>query len=325
MRSESELVTGDAVVLDLRLARSASRALGYALDLLVQLASLVLVLLVLVLTPAPTDTAFVLAVVTAVQLSVLVGYPTLMETLTRGRTLGKMALGLRVVREDGGPVTVRHALIRALAGAFVDFGPFGAWSVVGFVTSLSSAKGKRLGDYLAGTVVVRERAPRSATPAEVAMPPALASWASTLDLSGLPDDVALSARQYLGRWRELDPASRDRIGASLAADVSRHVGAPVPPGVPAWAYLAAVLAERRGRARARGDSPWSPSAVPPGGPAPEGGASRYGAAYGGVSHGGVSHEGASHGGATADDAGQGHPGHRDTADDEPPGPFTPPG
>ncbi|WP_007026419.1 RDD family protein, partial [Saccharomonospora iraqiensis] len=229
MRSESELVTGDAVVLDLRLARSASRALGYALDLLVQLASLVLVLVVLVLTPAPTDTAFVLAVVTAVQLSVLVGYPTLMETLTRGRTLGKMALGLRVVRDDGGPVTVRHALIRALAGAFVDFGPFGAWSVVGFVTSLASAKGKRLGDYLAGTVVVRERAPRSATPAEVAMPPALASWASTLDLSGLPDDVALSVRRYLGRWWELDPASRERIGGSLAADVARHVGAPVPP------------------------------------------------------------------------------------------------
>ncbi|WP_019816558.1 RDD family protein, partial [Saccharomonospora saliphila] len=237
MRGESDLVTGDAVVLDLRLARSASRALGYALDLLVQVASLLLVLLVFALTPVTGDTALLLAVITTVQLAVLIGYPTLLETLTRGRTLGKMALGLRVVRADGGPIRFRHALIRALAGAFVDFGPFGAWSVVGFLTSLSSEQGKRVGDYLAGTVVVRERAPRSAATMELAMPPALAAWASGLDLTGLPDDLALAARQYLGRYHELDEGSRERVGARLAAEVAHRIGAPVPAGVPPWAYL----------------------------------------------------------------------------------------
>ena len=48
--------------------------------------------------------------------AVTVGVPTVVETLTRGRTLGKLALGLRVVRDDGGPITARHALTRALVG-----------------------------------------------------------------------------------------------------------------------------------------------------------------------------------------------------------------
>src|SRR5690625_7837757 len=46
----------------------------------------------------------------------LVGVPTLVETLTRGRSLGKLALGLQIVRDDGGPIRFRHAFIRALVG-----------------------------------------------------------------------------------------------------------------------------------------------------------------------------------------------------------------
>ncbi|MFF5990214.1 RDD family protein [Prauserella flavalba] len=250
MQREPDLVTGDAVVLDLRLARSASRALSYGLDLLVQVASLLLVLLVFALTSVPEDTALVVAIVTAVQVLVLVGYPAMCETLTRGRTLGKAALGLRVVRDDGGPIRFRHALVRALAGAFVDFGPFGAWSVVGFLTSLASAKGKRVGDYLAGTVVIRDRVPEPRG-AGLVMPPALAHWAAQLDLTRLPDALALQARQYLGRYHELNQGARDRIGAELAAEIAQHIGAEVPPYTPAWAYLSAVLAERQARDYAR--------------------------------------------------------------------------
>ena len=44
------------------------------------------------------------------------GYPAVFETATRGRSLGKMALGLRVVSDDGGPERFRQALFRALAG-----------------------------------------------------------------------------------------------------------------------------------------------------------------------------------------------------------------
>lgn len=249
VQHDTDLVTGDAVVLDLRLARSATRALAFAVDVLVQLAALLAFALLLTLLGG-LDDALLAALIVGVQVLVLIGYPTIFETLSRGRTLGKLALGLRVVREDGGPIRLRHALTRALSGAFVDFGALWAWSVIGFVVSLSSAKGKRVGDYLAGTVVIRERAPATATPV-IGMPPALAPWAAQLDLTNLPDDVALAARQYLGRFPQLTENAREHLGRRLVDDVARHIGAPLPPAVPPWAYLAAVLVERRNRDHAR--------------------------------------------------------------------------
>ena len=183
---------------------------------------------------------------------IFVGYPVLFETLSRGRSLGKMAMGLRVVREDGGPIQFRHALVRGLLAVFEIYLTSGT---IAIICSLVSAKGKRLGDFLAGTVVVRERVPNAAAPM-VQMPPALASWAATLELSRLPDDLALSARQFLARARDLAPQVRHSIGSRIAYDVSRFVAPAPPQGCPPEAYLAAVLAERRRRDEARyGASP----------------------------------------------------------------------
>ena len=97
------------------------------------------------------------AIALVVFVGVIVGYPLLFETLTNGRTPGKMALGLRVVRDDGGAGRFRHALVRALVGVIE------IWTLpfVAILSSLASTKGKRVGDYLAGTVVVRERVPES--------------------------------------------------------------------------------------------------------------------------------------------------------------------
>ena len=80
------------------------------------------------------------------------------ETATRGRSLGKMALGLRVVSDDGGPERFRQALFRALAGVIE------IWMLTGgpaVICSLLSPKGKRIGDFFAGTVVISERAPQT--------------------------------------------------------------------------------------------------------------------------------------------------------------------
>ena len=262
----SDLVTGEAVVLDLRLARLASRALALALDLLCQLAVLLVLLVVLVAGQNALDTALEYAVGLVILVAVLVGYPVTAETLSRGRTLGKAALGLRVVRDDGGPIRFRHALVRGLTGFFVDFWALGLAGAVAVFVSLSSAKGKRVGDILAGTVVVRERLP-AAPVAVVHMPPWLAGWAATLDLSRLPDELALAVRNYLARRHDFTTAAADNLGWRLAGDVTRHLGMPVPYGVPAADYLAAVLAERRAREYAgvglSGPAPWATPAAPP--------------------------------------------------------------
>ncbi|MER7860912.1 RDD family protein [Amycolatopsis japonica] len=250
MEQESELVTGEAVVLDVRAAKLASRGLAMMLDVALQLIALVVAMLVLSQVAVFGDEALALTLFLVTLVLIMVGYPVICETLSRGRTLGKMALGLRVVRTDGGPVRFRHALVRGLAGFFIDFWALGMLGVVAVVTSLLSPNGRRVGDYLAGTLVIRERMPAARTP-YVGMPPQLAYWASQLDLTRLPNDLALAVRQYLSRTSELRPEAAEALGYGLAQQVAAAIGTPVPPGVPSWAYLSAVLAERRQRDQAK--------------------------------------------------------------------------
>ncbi|WIX87929.1 RDD family protein [Amycolatopsis sp. DG1A-15b] len=297
MHEESELVTGEAVVLDLRVAKLASRALAMALDVLVQLALLLGALMLLTFVVPFADESLFLALLLVFVVLIVVGYPVVFETLSRGRSLGKMAVGLRVVRVDGGPIRFRHALVRGLAGFVVDFWALGLFGAVAVVVSLCSSNGRRVGDFLAGTLVVRERAPQGPGYAAVAMPPGLEGWAAQLDLTRLPDDLALASRQFLARFRELRPEASHALGWGLAQQMGNALGTPVPPQVPPWAFLAAVLAERRNRDHARAfqayaaqgrpgyppvaparpapgpaGPPWPPASPwPPAGPHPAGG------------------------------------------------------
>jgi uncharacterized RDD family membrane protein YckC len=133
-------VTGEAVVLELRLAKLASRSLALAIDLTVQLTLFLVGTLVAAGALGFVDDTLSTALALVFYVLVVVGYPVAMETATRGRTLGKMALGLRVVREDGGSITFRHAFVRGLLSVVE------IWITVGsvaLVTSLASAKGCR--------------------------------------------------------------------------------------------------------------------------------------------------------------------------------------
>ncbi|MET9018866.1 RDD family protein [Actinopolymorpha sp. NPDC004070] len=242
----SEPVTGEAVVLDLRLARPATRALALGIDLLLELILFGLLMIpVALVTGDDASESLIGGLVVACGVLTFVGYTTTIETLTRGKSVGKYALGLRVVRDDGGPVRFRHAFVRALCGVFVDF--FVTSGCVGFITAMLSPGGKRVGDMLAGTLVLRDRAP-TAPSAVPEPPPGLEAWSARLELSTLPDQLALSARSFLGRYHELNPAAREELGGQLAASVARYVAPAPPAGLPPWAYLAAVLAERRRRA-----------------------------------------------------------------------------
>jgi uncharacterized RDD family membrane protein YckC len=243
----TDLVTGEAVVLEMRLAKLASRSLALGIDLAVQLGLFLIGLVVLGGTVSFVDDSLAAALGLLFYLAVIVGYPVAFETLTRGRSLGKMALGLRVLREDGGAERFRHAFVRALLGVVEIWLTFGA---VALIASLASAQGRRIGDYLAGTVVVHERMPVRASPVAM-MPPQLAGWAARLDLSRVPDDLALAVRQFLARAPELSPPVRDQMGGSLAAALAQVTAPPPPPGVPVWAFLSAVIAERRNRELSR--------------------------------------------------------------------------
>jgi uncharacterized RDD family membrane protein YckC len=254
-RDPLRLVNGEAVEVDVRHARLGSRALALLLDIGVQLVLVLFLVIVAVLVIPPlfgglVDDAFMQTVFLVLLVAVFIAYPTTMETLTNGRSLGKRALGLRVVREDGGPIRVRHALTRTLVGVAVEWPglimPLVTW-VVSMLTMIFSPRGRRLGDLAAGTFVVHER-----SPAEwgwlPAMPPALAGWAATLDLSGVDDDLALAARHFLARSADIRQPHHSRFAYGLADEVAARIPQPPPPGTPPWLFLAAVLAERRRRA-----------------------------------------------------------------------------
>ncbi|MEU6019744.1 RDD family protein [Streptomyces sp. NPDC047515] len=240
----SELVTGDAVVLGLRPAKLPSRALALAIDLAVVGVAFVLVSIGLAMATATLDDAALAAISVASFLVVLVGGPIAVETLSHGRSLGKLACGLRVVRDDGGPIRFRHALVRGAMGVVEVLMTLG---VVACIASLVSARGRRLGDVFAGTLVVRERVPTGRTAAVPPPPPWLVGRFAALDLSAVPDDLWLAMRQYLTRMHQLDAQVGWSTAERLAGELATRTGVPVPEGVPAGAYLAAVVNERQAR------------------------------------------------------------------------------
>ena len=176
------------------------------------------------------DTALSAAVLIIFTVLVIVGYPLIFETATRGRSVGKIVMGLRVVSDDGGPERFRQVLFRALASVVEIWMFFGSPAVI---CSMVSPKAKRIGDIFAGTVVVSERGPRLAPPP--VMPPSLAWWASSLQLSGLSPGQAEVARQFLSRASQLDRQLRQQMAYRIAGDVVARIAPPPPPGRPAGA------------------------------------------------------------------------------------------
>ncbi|MFF0064010.1 RDD family protein [Streptomyces sp. NPDC005279] len=240
----SALVTGDAVVLGLQPAKLPSRALALVIDLIVVWTAFLLVSIGLAVATESLDEAAATAVSIATFLLVLVGAPIAVETLSHGRSLGKLACGLRVVRDDGGPIRFRHALVRGAMGVVEILMSFG---VIACIASLVSARGRRIGDVFAGTLVVRERVPAGRGMVVPPPPPWLVGRFAELDLSGVPDDLWLAIRQYLTRMRQLDQAVSWSMAERLAGDMAACTGAPPPERVLPAAYLAAVVNERQAR------------------------------------------------------------------------------
>ena len=149
------VVIGEGVLLDTHPASVASRLLGAVLDLVALLVVGVLAAIVLANLPLTLDqyTSRIAGIVLLVTVTVVL--PTTVETLTRGRSLGKLAAGVRIVRDDGGPITFRQAFVRALTGVGELWLTLGSAAVI---CSIVHPQGKRIGDVLAGTYGSRVRA-----------------------------------------------------------------------------------------------------------------------------------------------------------------------
>ncbi|MBT9257591.1 RDD family protein [Phycicoccus sp. MAQZ13P-2] len=238
-------MTGEGVAVELPVAGTLVRAASGLIDVVVTIVLLIGIGFGVGWLVANSSTAVATALGLVATVAVLVAFPTAMETLTRGRTLGKLALGLRTVRDDGGPITVRHALTRALVGVVELWTP-PFLGVPALVSSVVSARSKRLGDYAAGTYVVTQRSRMRLLPPPE-MPPPLAAWAGAADVAALPAGLTVAVRQFLARSGSLTPASREPMARELLADVLRFVAPAPPAGFHPEYVLSAVIAERRRR------------------------------------------------------------------------------
>jgi uncharacterized RDD family membrane protein YckC len=232
----SAVVTPEAVPLDLETASVGSRFLALLIDGAIQAAFLAALFLTIARLSLPSWVAASVGFFGV--FAAIWGYPIVLETLWRGRTVGKAALGLRVVTREGGQIGFRHAAIRAALG-LVDFILSGG--AVAVVCVLATADNQRVGDLVAGTLVLRERTGmRRPAPAGFEPPPGLESYVASLDVAGLSQEDYGVARAFLLRAASLPSPVRARLAAQVAESVARRVQPPPPPGLPAEVFLACV-------------------------------------------------------------------------------------
>lgn len=239
----SSIITGEAVVLELRPASFAARALGLILDIISQVALAILLIILIGMASEDLDDAAIRALILSSVVFSIVIVPVAVETLTRGRSLGKLATGLRIVRDDGGSIRFRHAFIRGLLGVLEIYLTFGGLAIG---VALFNDKSKRLGDIVAGTYSLRQRVPSKPRIMPVA-PHYLQAWAAMADIGRVPDATARRAGTFVQQAYLMSPESRVAMATAIASELAKYV-APLPPsGTIAEDYIGAVLGERRNR------------------------------------------------------------------------------
>jgi uncharacterized RDD family membrane protein YckC len=240
---DTELMTGEAVGLDLRPTSFVLRGAGALVDVIVYLGVWIGGVLV-VNSPAlagALDDAAVKAVTIASLVFCIVVLPTAVELLTHGKSLGRLMVGARIVRDDGGAIGFRHAFIRALTGVLELFMSLGG---IAALFGLLNGRTKRMGDILAGTYSQYERVQRR-EPEVFGVPVALVGWSRSADVARMPDGLARRIAQFLRQAGGLTPETRIRVAAQLANEAARFVS-PLPQADPEL-FLAAVAAVRRER------------------------------------------------------------------------------
>lgn len=242
--AREEQVTGEGVAVELPVAGVPVRIGARLLDSLASaVAAVALFLLANWARLFEGSDAVDRIVVLLILIATILVLPVTLELGTRGRSLGKLAFGLRTVRDDGGPITARQSLARALSAWFE------IWLTLGgpaLICGLLTPRAQRIGDLMAGTYVISERyAVRLSSPPFG--PPPLEEWARRADIAALPGPLSLRVRQFLDRAATMNAGARTQLGRDLLGEVLAYVAPAPPPGWHPEYVLAAVLADRRRR------------------------------------------------------------------------------
>lgn len=208
-RQHLELETPEHVMLDYEIAGIGSRTLAAILDwiLVFILLSIAVIALATTVGVLQGRARMLLAIWIVVLFGVFWGYFALFEGLRQGQTPGKRALGIRVIRDTGHGVTFAEAAARNLLLLIDIVGG------IGLIMIALHPRGKRLGDLVAGTVVVRDRPVLAHAAAAPALTGAVAAVTGTPQFS---DEEFQLLRGFIARMATLPPAVRDRFASLLA-------------------------------------------------------------------------------------------------------------
>ncbi|WP_040165421.1 RDD family protein [Microbacterium gorillae] len=240
---QDEILTGEAVALDVQPLGLIMRSVGAVIDMVIGYVLLLLLSLLgawLAGAGILTEGSWGIYQIAAIVFCFVV-LPVGMETATRGRSLGKLAMGGRIVRADGGATGFRHAFLRGLLGILEIYMTFGG---LAFLVGVFTPRAQRLGDLAAGTYCERTRTP-AVPESTLFLPPMLAEWANTADVGRLPVRLARRMSQFAAAADGLAPGARHRLAGELATEAAPFVS-PVPPVDPE-SFVRGVLVVRRDR------------------------------------------------------------------------------
>ena len=247
----AEVETPEHVRFRYRVAGPVRRMLAYLLDFLIRLGVVIVLGLILAIAMGGSEAVFGVLLVCMFVLEW--GYYVFFETIGGGRSPGKRALSLRVVKEGGFPIGFIDSFLRNLLRA-ADFLPVGY--VLGLAAMAGDSRFRRLGDRVAGTMVVVEERSRVAPPLTLSPPP------TAVELDALPQRPPLSAWEretlelYLRRV-DLTGARREELAQMIAPALGQRMGVLVRDPVRFLALLhhriAATARPRADRAAVGGD------------------------------------------------------------------------
>ncbi len=248
------IVTPDAVVLELETAGFASRILAALIDLAAMAAIYLGALTVVAIAASGLDDSTAQTIAIMLVFALIFAYPIAFETLMRGRTPGKAAVRLRAVTAHGAPIGIREATLRSMGGVVDKLLPPGG--ITGALFVLGTPRHQRVGDLIAGTIVIRD--PRQYQPAPALwfpVPYGLEGYAAMLDPTAITVEQYTVVRSFLTRVNTLAPHVRLAIAADLADRLARAIHHERHPNVAPEAFLLCVMARYQRRA--------GPASAPP--------------------------------------------------------------
>lgn len=248
------VMTPEQVELSYEVAGIGSRFLAGLIDGLIQAGFLLLGFIVALIFGAgarfTVELSLIIGLLTLYTFVVFWSYFVYFETRWNGQTPGKRALGLRVIRDSGHPIDFRTSFIRNIVRV-VDMLP-GMYGI-GLITMFISPHWKRLGDHVAGTVVVKERA----APA----PASSVSWdrkeffilndQALVRIMTLTREDYETIRRFFERRPDLDFLTAERLAREIASPLMMQLGVQLPPINPQYERFLEEVARAYERQRGR--------------------------------------------------------------------------